>query len=138
MNGDPPWTENRRPGDAGSWRSALASPPWSGRCGHSLCSSTDCSRAHRRLSRPLADRGRALLPTVALTIALLAWYAAGPRASRRHPAEDITGAGPGRRGMLWFLGLTTIWLALVAVTENVGSPSACGSSPVISSRLVSV
>lgn len=60
------------------------------------------------------------LPTVALTIALLAWYAAGARASRRHPAEDITGAGPGRRGMLWFLGLTTIWLALVAVTpENV-------------------
>ncbi len=71
------------------------------------------------LARSLAT-GTAPFPVVALTVALLAWYAAGARAARRHPAAELTGAGPGRAGTLWFLGLTAIWLALVAVSaENV-------------------
>ena len=84
--------------------------------------------------------GAPVAPVVALAVALLGWYAVGAASSLRHPAIglepldssfDTTGAtsatgatgasgGPGRAGALWLLGLTVIWLALVALSpENV-------------------
>ena len=74
-----------------------------------------------------AATGAPLLPLGSATVALLAWYCVGAAAAVRHRTDDpdatptaLRRLPAGQAGLWWLVGLTALWLVLVAISpENV-------------------